>query len=442
MASSFGGLEIAKRALYAQRAAIDVTGHNLANASTPGYRRQRAEMVSIPGQQGGLNPGAGVQVAKIERLRDAFVDGQIRRTLANIGHWQARGQVLEEAQEIFKEPSDIGLSAMMDHFWVAWQELSGAALDPGRRNAVLQEGESLAAAFNLASSQLSAMQSEVEANITTILDRVRVTAESIAAMNKEIVRGRVAGENTGDLEDHRDLLVEQLSTDIDISVVESDDGSYNISVGGKMLVSAGMAFAVDATAASTGGAVRGLTEAAKEIIPYYIDQLNMLAVSIMTEVNKVHASGLDLRGAAGGAFFEGTGAADMRLSNAVASDPSAIAASSAPDSPGNGHNALAMAQLKDALTMAGNSASFGAHYGFIVTSLGLDTQEALRSTEVYEGVLEQQQARRDATSGVSQDEELLQLIKYQSAFDAASRLVSVIDEMLDKLINSTGVVGR
>ena len=124
--SSFTGLETARRALFAQRMAIDVTGHNIANANTPGYRRQRAEMVATPPAPGPMQPGTGVKVATIERMRDHFVDMQIRHSHASLGRFEARNDCLEQLQEVFKEPSEIGLSTMMDRFWIAWQELSGA----------------------------------------------------------------------------------------------------------------------------------------------------------------------------------------------------------------------------------------------------------------------------------------------------------------------------
>lgn len=399
-------------------------------------------MVSIPAATGTLSPGAGVRIATIERMRDAFVDTQIRRTLADLGRWEARGQVLEEVQEIFKEPSDIGLSAMMDHFWISWHELSASATDPGRRNGVQQEGVSLAAAFNLASSQLNDMKAEVDSNIISILDRVKVTAQNIAAINTEIVRGNVAGENVSDLQDHRDLLIDQLAADIDIAVVEVDDGTVNISVGGRMLVSAGVGFEVDVNSPFTGGRIKGLLEASGELIPEYMRQLDELAVSVMNEVNHIHENGRDLHGNLGGKYFEGSGALDMRVADGIMADPSRIAASDAVNAPGNGKNALAIAQLKDALTMTGGSATFRDFYGGVATGLGLRTQEAMRSQDVYEGVLEQQEARRDSISGVSIDEEIMQLIKYQAAYSAAARLVNVIDEMLDRLINQTGLVGR
>lgn len=448
--SSFTGMETARRALFAQRTAIDVTGHNMANASTPGYRRQRAQMVATPPSPGAMQPGTGVKVATIERMRDQFVDMQIRHSRASLGRWEARNGVLEELQEMFKEPSDIGLSTMMDRFWVAWQELSGGATDPGRRTAVIQEATTLASAFSLVSRQLKEASDDIQVNIDSLVHSANATAESIARLNREIVRGGVVGENISDLMDQRDLLLDQLAQDVNITVVETEEGQVNVSVGSRMLVSGVTAFKMDVGGSFSGGRIQGLLEAKSEIIPSYQAKLDQLAVALMERVNAQHSAGVDMAGLPGGAFFTGTGAADLVVVSALKIDPNLIAAGMPPadpaagPTPGDGRNALAMAQLKDALTMVGTppTASFRDFYGSVITELGLQTQESSRAADVYNGVLEQQQMRRDAVSGVSLDEELMQLIRYQAAYDAASRLVSVIDEMLDTLINRTGIVGR
>ncbi len=448
--SSFAGLETARRALFAQRMAIDVTGHNIANANTPGYRRQRAEMAATPPAPGPMQPGTGVRVATIERMRDQFVDMQIRHSRSSLGRWEGRNGVLEELQEVFKEPSDIGISAMMDRFWIAWQELSGGATDPGRRTAVIQEATTLASAFSLASRQLREASDDIQVSIDSLAHSVNATAVSIARLNHEIVRGGVVGENVSDLMDQRDLLLDQLASDVSITVVETAEGQVNVSVGSRQLVSGVTSFSLDAGGSFSGGRIQGLLEAKNDIIPYYQSKLDQLALAVRDKVNAQHQAGVDMNGDQGGAFFTGTGAADLAVHAALKGDPNLIAAGMPPSgsstgpTPGDGRNALIIAQLKDALTMVGDppTASFRDFYGSVITELGLQTQESSRASDVYNGVLEQQQMRRDAVSGVSLDEELMQLIRYQAAYDAASRLVSVMDEMLDRLINGTGIVGR
>ena len=441
--SSFTGLETARRALFAQRMAIDVTGHNIANANTPGYRRQRAEMVATPPAPGPMQPGTGVKVATIERMRDRFVDMQIRHSRASLGRFEARNDCLEQLQEVFKEPSEIGLSAMMDRFWIAWQELSGGATDPGRRTAVVQEATTLASAFGLISRQLKEASDDIQVNIDSLVHSVNATAEGIARLNHEIVRGGVVGENVSDLMDQRDLLLDQLARDVNVTVVETPEGQINVSVGSRLLVSGVTAFKMDANGSFSGGRIQGLLEAKNEIIPAYQEKLNQLAQGLKDRVNAQHKAGVDMNGGAGLDFFTGTGAADLAVNDALKGDPNKIAASQSATGPGDGSNALAMAQLKDALAIGTPpTASFRDFYGSIITELGLATQESSRAADVYDGVLEQQQMRRDAVSGVSLDEELMQLVRYQAAYDAASRLVSVMDEMLDTLINRTGIVGR
>jgi flagellar hook-associated protein 1 FlgK len=376
-------------------------------------------------------------------MRDHFVDMQIRHSRASLGRFEARNDCLEQLQEVFKEPSEIGLSAMMDRFWIAWQELSGGATDPGRRTAVVQEATTLASAFGLISRQLKEASDDIQVNIDSLVHSVNATAEGIARLNHEIVRGGVVGENVSDLMDQRDLLLDQLARDVNVTVVETPEGQINVSVGSRLLVSGVTAFKMDANGSFSGGRIQGLLEAKNEIIPAYQEKLNQLAQGLKDRVNAQHKAGVDMNGGAGLDFFTGTGAADLAVNDALKGDPNKIAASQSATGPGDGSNALAIAQLKDALAIGTPpTASFRDFYGSIITELGLATQESSRAADVYDGVLEQQQMRRDAVSGVSLDEELMQLVRYQAAYDAASRLVSVMDEMLDTLINRTGIVGR
>jgi len=331
----------------------------------------------------------------------------------------------------------------MDRFWIAWQELSGGATDPGRRTAVIQEASTLASAFGLISRQLKEASDDIQVNIDSLVHSVNATAESIARLNHEIVRGGVVGENVSDLMDQRDMLLDQLARDVNINVVETPEGQVNVSVGSRLLVSGVTAFKMDVSGSFAGGRIQGLLEAKNEIIPSYQAKLDQLAQALKDTVNAQHSAGVDMYGDAGLGFFTGTGAADLAVSDALKNDPNKIAASRSGTGPGDGSNALAMAQLKDALAIGTPpTASFRDFYGSIITELGLATQESSRAADVYNGVLEQQQMRRDAVSGVSLDEELMQLIRYQAAYDAASRLVSVMDEMLETLINRTGIVGR
>lgn len=467
MRSSFFGLEVARRAMDAHRLAMDVTGHNIANANTPGYRRQRVLLEpvlahginGISKASGSGQMGAGVMAVGIERIRDQFVDMQIRHTTSSLGRWEARRQVLEEIEEIFKEPSDLGLNAMLDRFWISWQELSKGPEDPGRRTSVQQEGVGLASALNLSASRLMDTASELRMDIISIIDQINVMSEGIATLNSEIVRSRAVMGNAADMEDKRDRLIDDLSKLVNITVIEDKEGSVSISAGGWVIVAGreGRKLSTEVDPVSlririvgtdgqqpqiNGGRVSGLLDAVNDLIPKYLENLDMVANTLIERTNALHRQGYDLRGDAGQDFFEGNGAFGIAVRKAILDDTGLVAAASSQASPGDGTNALALAQLKDAMTMVAGTATFGGFYTTLITQLGLDTQEAMRSEEVYTGVFSQQNARRQSVSGVSVDEELMGLIKHQYAFDAASRLVNVIDEMLDRIINGTGLVGR
>ena len=301
---------------------------------------------------------------------------RIRHSRASLGRWEARNDTLEQLQEVFKEPSEIGLSAMMDRFWIAWQELSGGTTDPGRRTAVIQEATTLASAFGLISRQLKEASDDIQVNIDSLVHSVNATAEGIARLNHEIVRGGVVGENVSDLMDQRDLLLDQLARDVNVTVVETPEGQINVSVGSRLLVSGVTAFKMDANGSFSGGRIQGLLEAKNEIIPAYQEKLNQLAQGLKDRVNAQHKAGVDMNGGAGLDFFTGTGAADLAVNDALKGDPNKIAASQSATGPRDGSNAQAMAQLKDALDIGTPpTASFRDFYGRILTELGLETQE-------------------------------------------------------------------
>ena len=240
---------------------------------------------------------------------------------------------------------------MMDRFWIAWQELSGNATDPGRRTGVQQEAISLVSAFNLAAGQLNETMDDINQNIRALVHRVNTTASSIAELNSEIVRGSVVGENIADLLDRRDYLVEQLASDVDVAVVEDNSGLVHVTVGGRILVAGTDARELAQDVLVTGGRIKGLNEAANMIIPGYLKQLDDLANALIEKINEQHKAGYDLFGNPGGEFFEGKGAAGIRLAQSIADDPGLIAAADASESPGNGRNALAIGGLRSTLTM-------------------------------------------------------------------------------------------
>lgn len=232
MTSTFFGLETAKRALSAQQAALYTTGHNVANANTPGYTRQRVNFATtspypspalnrpqIPGQM-----GTGVKAGDIQRIRDSFTDMQFRTETSKFGYWSGKAEMLSQMEDVMNEPSDIGLSKTMDQFWNALQDLAVQPQNDGARRVVRERGITLANTFNYMSNSLKAIQKDYRKEIDTNQDRMNSILRQVNAINKQIGSIEPHGYLPNDLYDERDRLLDELSTMVNIKVDSKPSG--------------------------------------------------------------------------------------------------------------------------------------------------------------------------------------------------------------------------
>ncbi len=244
MRSSFSGLDIAYRALQAQQQAIDVINQNIANANTPGYSRQIADLAATPpytipalnrdasaGQM-----GTGVAVTDIQRARSSFIDYQIRGESQTQGQWGKMRDALNQVEVVFDEPSDSGLNSLLSKFWQSWQDLANNPQDDGARRALVEQAQSLAVSLNSKYSQLTAIQQDLDRQITLGTQNVNQLAQQIASLNVSIAQVEASGQQANDLRDKRDLLLDQLSKTMGVTYYENSDGMVNVFLGGRQLV--------------------------------------------------------------------------------------------------------------------------------------------------------------------------------------------------------------
>ncbi|SFV05210.1 flagellar hook-associated protein FlgK [Alicyclobacillus macrosporangiidus] len=243
MLGTFLGLEIAKRGLQTQQAAIEVTAHNISNANTPGYTRQRVDLVAtqpleVPGLTSAIpgQVGTGVQVDKIERLRDDYLDTQYRQQNSYLGSWQAQQDALQKVTAILNEPSDTGLSTVMQNFWNAWDKLSSNPNDLAARNLVVQTSVTVAQTLNQTANQLSQLQDDLNASLSATVDQVNSYLTQIARLNQQIDSVLDDGKQPNDLMDQRDYLIDQLSNLADVSVQTDTAGRITLSIGGQVVL--------------------------------------------------------------------------------------------------------------------------------------------------------------------------------------------------------------
>lgn len=438
--SSFYGLQTSLRGLIAQQRAMDTTGHNIANASTVGYSRQEAMMAAAPAltiPAGGIQSGAGahlgggVEVQDYRRVRDQFLDLQFRAQAMRLGSESTRSEQLGRAETALAEPGDNGVSKQLESFWNAWSDVANAPNDTAAREALIEQTKTLASAFGTVDSQLSMVAAQAGADydaITAAGGEIASIAGELAALNGTIKSFVSAGESPNDLMDRRDVLLDKLSTYGQVSTADAGSGSLRVSFGDAAEP------LVDDTATNWPQALTapgGKLGALKEIsapggtIESYRTQLSGIARTLADAVNAVHGGG------GGGDFL--TYAPGREAATLTVAVTAATLRTSATPAPGANETALQIAGLR------GGGAD-NAYRGF-VARIGIEVREAGRQEANAQALHDAVDDRRQSISGVALDEEMVNVVRFQRAYQASSRAMSTMDEMLDVLINRTGRVG-
>lgn len=538
MRSTFMGLETSKRGLFTQQSALYTTGHNISNANTEGYTRQRVNMEATAGYPGvGLNQpktagfiGTGVQAHSVQRMRDGFTDKQYRQETTKLGYWESRSNDITQIEDILNEPSEYGLSKAMDNFWGSLQDLSVNPENGAARSVVVQRAIAVADSFEYMHTSIKQLQENTSQEIRVSLKDVNSILQQIASLNDQIQVVEPNGYMPNDLYDARDVLLDKLSKHFPIETKKIPSGGNALEIAeGSMVVSAklkdgtllklvdGKEFAQlqmsgpnvdDAPTSmvlgvhlvkgdgsgtylnkdwSTVGTqeiqyINNFTDTGKfkslinsfgyssdgtstgteyGLFSDMITKLNALAQSFAEEFNKIHMGsttdsnypqGSDINGNAGGAFFvngtDGTvnsiTASNLYVSSAIINDPGKIVASnSAPGmaEPGNGKFALKLANMKFTGLSALNGVSAQTYFEGLIGKLGVDGQQAERLRYNTETLQQAVVERRASESSVSLDEEMTNMVTFQHAYNASARMITVVDETLDKIINGMGRAG-
>ena len=449
MTSTFFGLQIGASALRAHQRAMETIAHNVANVNTEGYSRQEVILapswLSVGDRGGRVVLGAGVDVVGIQRYASVFLAQQTRLESGEKARWEALGDALRQIQTLFQEPNEEGLGALFDRFWAAWRDLATDPTNPTLRAQVRTAAEDLATQFRERQQDLVRLQSELSDRIRGGLAEINDLATRIADVDRQIRQGMASGSPPNDLLDQRDRLLAELGDLARITTTLSAGGGITVTLGGHVLVSEQGVNQIDTTADPPtwaddgsevqfwGGELLGLFEARDQQVVAYLGRLNELASKLIEGVNAVHRNGYGLNNATGLDFFAGSGAGDIRVADAILNDLNNIAAASAPDAPGDGSGALALAQVANApLTAEGTS--LGSYYNATIALIGWGVQRAEAQTNNQSLLLQHLNERRDAISGVSLDEETIKLISSQRAYQAAARVIAAMDEMLEQLI--------
>lgn len=456
--------------------ALDVVGHNIANANTPGYSRQVAVMGATPPYPSASlsslviagQVGTGVQVQAIHRLRDEFVEMQLRTETQSMGRWSARYDALQQVELMLQEPSDLSLRNALDQFWQALQDLHQQPESDAARAVVRERALMVTASFQHVHKQLTDLREDLNRLVALEVQRINTLADQLADVNRQIHRVSMSGQQPNDLLDQRDQILLELAELVDISVTERENRTVHVSIGGLTLVEGDRAIELEIVPDPTNdhlfaihwsltgqrltienGRLAGVLEARDELVAGYLDQLDTLARTIIQRFNEAHQQGYTLEDPVppddlpprGGVFFIGTGAEDMGVHGDILQDLRKIAAS-AGGAPGDGENARRLAQvLHDPFPELGD-ASMADYLRSLVSSVGVATQQARNMTQSQTALVDHLHGRREAVSGVSLDEEMVDMVRFQHAYAAAARLLTSMDEALETIINRMGLVGR
>jgi flagellar hook-associated protein 1 FlgK len=553
--SVFGSLDLARRALTAHQLGVQVAGHNLANATTPGYSRERTELVPQPDRR-------GVNVESITRIRDRFLDFALITEQQALGKHLAQQGLLQRIQAVVTDPPGEGLSAVLDQLFQGFQDLSTSPTNQAARFEVQDAGERLAQTFQVMRAHLDQIKSDLTLDIQERVLEANELITQIADLNRQIVPAQALG-SPNDLLDRRDVLVSQLAEIAGVTQTDRSDGTVQLALSGTgvLLVDGLEAFTLEATvdlgtdtvSLSAGGSLPILPKSgrlgallenrnlAAGPLKQAMTDLDTLAATIALEVNRLHTRGtgtsehaaltaanavsgagaalnaaglavtpvdgsfriivhdgtgavtaaaniaitaatttltdvqtainavagltatitagkLTITAAAGqtftfandtsdtlaalglNTFFTGSTAASLAVNPVITSDATKIASAVADGAdlvhPGDGANALALAQLRTALTMAGDTKTFTEFYGAVVGRVGTQMQTANEGVVRQEAALHVVESLQQQVSGVSTDEEMINLSQSQTAYAAAARFATTINTLIGTLLDA------
>lgn len=449
-----GTLGIATNALIADQGALEVSANNIANANTPGYTREEANLVEqAPVQIGSLLYGQGVILQNIQSIRDPVLELRIQQETSAQGQLTAFTGGMNQVQSLFNETQGVGLQGVLSSFFNSFQSLSTDPSSVPLRQGVLTAAGNLVGAFHQASSSLVQVRQGLDQSVTQDVSQVNQLTSQIATLNGQINSLQSIGQDAGAIIDQRTQLVNQLSNLTGLSVTNAASGNYTLATqNGSLLVVGNQSFTLsnqinpgtgqqdiysngnDITTTITKGELGGLIQARDTSIPNAQTALDTLAYNLSNAVNTQNAAGYDLSGAAGGNFFTplpgATGAA-ANISMAI-TDPSKIAASSDGTAGSNG-NALLLAGIQNQTVVGGETPTD--YYANLVNSVGSQVSAANTQQQAETALVQQLQNQLTSESGVSIDQEAANLVLYQNAYSASAQVAQMVNQLIQQTIN-------
>lgn len=469
MSGTFSSLQSTLSALRYQRVAMDVAGGNVANVGTEGYARRNAVgqaqgAPAVPAMWSRWDgAGNGVSVGAVERMVDPFLDARARLETGKESFLKTRSAALVRVENTLGEPGDAGVAAALTAFQQGWADVANNPADGAARSQLLGRATTLAVALNTQARSVASEWADQRARLDATVSEVNGLAADLAKVNESIRSAKVSGTDAGLLLDKRDQITLRLAELVGATSTLGADGAHRVEVGGAVLVEGRSAGSLSVAGESThsptapgsvtltvtdpagatapatppGGNVGGQVDLLTVTLPDYLSRLDTFAAAMADRVNLQHAAGFDLQDPAQAGldiFVSSDGgpvtAGSLRVAELA---PEQVAAASATTTTGgptlDGSNA-------DTLATADLGA---ADYRRLVTTFGAEVSSARRLAESQAVLTGQVEAAREAISGINIDEEMVNLLAAQRAYEGAARVMTTLDSVLDTLINRTGV---
>jgi len=443
--------DIAQRSLGVYQKALDVTSHNVANASNPNYSRQRVNFCSeTPEINAGMIWGSGVRIDNVERVRNQLTESQILNNNPKYSFNEKESYLLGQIENVFSEPTELGLSNLINKFFNSWGELAVTPNSVPLRNNVIYAAESLAGKVDTIKESFEIVKNDIESEFKAQIGAVNSILDQVQNLNTKIFELKTTGSSPNDLLDERDSLINELSTLTNINVTYDTNNVATISIGGVFAVDGAKAVKFEYSEDDgeiqmvseysgnvvklTGGEIYALTDVYSSKVPSYESQLDEIVNTIRDEINTLHkgAYTLDDPPQTDIEFFTVSSDGKLIVNSKIKNDPYQIAVS-ADGTNGNGDVALQISELANQKKI--NNQSIIEAYSSLVSGVGNDKQAAEKMAASDNIVLQQLELQKASYSGVSIDEEMANVINFQRSYDASAKLIRVADEMLETIIN-------
>lgn len=454
--------DISVRSMSAYQSAIGVSSQNISNANNADYTRQKVLLASEVTQAG---QGMGVKVQDVVRIRDSMLDTQILKYQSTLSDAEKRSTILQQIESIVAEPSENGLAEYMTAFFSSWDQLSTNPNSVQLRLNVIQKAQNLSERFKENIAGFSDVQAVLQRDAAIKIDSINSQLKELNSISERIYESESRKVNSNDLKDQRDAMIAKLSELANVSVSTNDKGIVLINIGGvygadqsganefELKIINGQMRMVskkdsNAIAFLNGGELSAIADLYSNKIPSYKANLEKVANAFINKVNELHQSGntlvqggvsstnipffgeLDAGGKVVNAFIDG----EIKINSSILNNPKNIAASDAAGNDGNGTIANKIARLLDTKIPELNNQTLLEGYIDSLNVLGSDKVFSDNKIESSGSVLEQLKNQKTSYSGVSMDEEMTNVLKYQRSYDAAAKMIKIADEMIQTIL--------